>query len=227
LAIHLYCLLPAASSARPPAAPAVRVLQADGFVAWVSDTADARLSRDARDAARATIEHDGVIGAAIAQGVTPVPAALADPYDTDDELLTDIASHAPAIREAILQLTDLVEMTAIVAMTDAALPEGAEGRGRAYLEQLRSQSSRAAAVLDRIAADLRSHSGQESRRVEGGRAAISHLVRRELMDAYRQSALTHVGQGYRIVIDGPRAPYSFGLFSPQRGMVNWRPVPAA
>jgi hypothetical protein len=57
-----------------------------------------------------------------------------------------------------------------------------------------------------------------ARRVEGGRVALSHLVERGGVAAYREAALSFSGEGYRIVIDGPRAPYSFALFTPRRGV---------
>lgn len=214
---HLYCLLPAASELALP--PAVRLLAARGIVAWVGDTPDVRLSRDARDAARATIEHDRVVSAALAQGVTPVPASLADAFAGDADAIADLAVHHTAIMDALALVHERVEMTTLIAMDDGTPAPGAEGRGRAYLEQLRSQPTRAAGVADRIADALRALAGPERRRLSGGRAALSHLIVRGDIDRYRQEALRHAGEGYRIVIDGPRAPYSFALYSPRHGMI--------
>lgn len=221
---HLYCLLPATTDAVPPAS--VRVLAiADGLIAWVSDSSSPRLSRDARDAARATVEHDRVVGAALAQGVTPVPALLADPYEADAEATVDVAMRSNEILEALERISGRVEMTAIVAMNDAT-PAAAPGRGRAYLEQLRSQPSRAAAIADRLAAGLQGVAGQPVRRADGGRVAISHLVGRASVQDYRSRALAFAGDGYRIVIDGPRAPYSFAAYSPRKGFLKDQPASA-
>jgi hypothetical protein len=214
---HLYCLLPAASELAPP--PGVRVLAAPGLVAWVADTPELRLPRDARDAARATLGHDRVVGAALAQGTTPVPASLADAFPDDDAVAADLARHVGAIQAAMTEVQGRVEMTTIVAMNDSTPIDGVEGRGRAYLEQLRDQPSRASAVADRIAHAMRGLAGPERRRLNGGRAALSHLIVKADIDRYRQAALGQAGEGYRIVIDGPRAPYSFASFSPRRGMI--------
>src|SRR3954465_8566621 len=95
---HLYCLLPRGSSAIPPAG--VRVLDTPAALAWVGDAAQPRLSRDARDAVRETLAHDRVVGSALDQGVTPMPASLTDPYEDDAALQVDAAAHARAIERA-------------------------------------------------------------------------------------------------------------------------------
>src|SRR5690349_13570182 len=123
---HLYCLLPRGSSAVPPMG--IRAIDARVAVAWVADTTNARLSRDARDAARATIEHDRVVGAALAQGVTPIPASLTDAYDDDGALRVDLNAHAQSIEMAFPLIRDMVEMTTIVALQDAAPRPDAPGR---------------------------------------------------------------------------------------------------
>jgi hypothetical protein len=224
---HLYCLVPARGELRLPGTPPIRVLGFGPVSAWVSDAAGAALSRDARDVARAAVEHDRVIGAALGQGVTPLPAALADPYEDDAAASADIALHMGAIADALDRMQGRVEMTIIVALTDAPPPPDAAGRGRAYMEQLRSQSSRANEVADRIAASLEPIAGNGRRRADRGRVAVSHLVDRGAVDEYRVRALASAGDGYRIVIDGPRAPYSFARYSPRRGVIADAPAPTA
>ena len=224
---HLYCLLPAGSSATPPDSPPIRVLHVDGIAAWVGEADGARLPREVREATRATIEHDRVIGRALAQEVSPVPALLADPYESDAQASADIAAHADSVMKCLDAVRDRVEMTVVIGLTDAPPSEKTEGRGRAYLEQLRSLPSRAASVADRVETTLRPIAGEGRRRADGGRAAISHLISRDTVSAYRETALKMSGPGYRIVIDGPRAPYSFASFSPRNGIVTQRPGSAA
>ena len=213
---HLYCLLPRGSSAAPPAG--IRVVDAKVALAWAGDANSPRLSRDARDAARATVEHDRVIGSALAQGLTPLPASLADPYDDDASMVADIDSHSQVMEPAFAAIAGMVEMTTIVAMQDATPGADTPGRGKAYLEQLRSMPARVGAIADRIAAALKHMSTDMRRRDDAGKVALSHLVPRHAIDLYRTAALAQAGDGYRLVVDGPRAPYSFVLFSPRRGL---------
>ena len=215
---RLYCLLPRESSAVPPAG--VRVLDAQVAIAWVSDTDEPRISRDARDAARATIDHDRVVGSALAQDVTPIPASLADPYPDDAALVSDVASHAEMLEPAFMAVAGMVEMTTIVALRDATPPADEPGRGKAYLEQIRTAPQRANDVADRIARALSESFADSARRGDGGTVALSHLMPRTAIDLYRTLCLANAAPGYKLVIDGPRPPYSFALFSPGRGLVT-------
>lgn len=213
---HLYCLLTRGSSAAPPAD--VRVVDTPTALAWVSDVAEPRLSRDARDAARATIAHDRVIGSALQQGVTPMPASLADPYGDDADLRADVAAHASGIQLAFPAIAGMIEMTTIIAVLDTPPAADAPARGTAYLEQIRSAPARAAAVADRMSAAMNERFADSRRRGEGARVSLSHMMPRSAIDLYRTIALGFAGDGYRIVVDGPRAPYSFALFSPRKGV---------
>ena len=215
---HLYCLVPARSELRLP--PTIRLLVAGDVAAWVASSTASSLSRDAREVGRATVEHDRVVSAALAQGVTPVPVSLADPYPDDSAASRDVAAHSAAIARALERIRDLVEMTTIVTLTDAAPPADAAGRGRAYLEQLQSQRARIGAIADRIAAELRTTAGDARRRGDGSTAALSHLIPRDAVEAYHDRVISLAGQGFRILIDGPRAPYSFTRFSPRQGILD-------
>jgi hypothetical protein len=214
---HLYCLLPTGSSASPPAS--VRALAVRGIVAWVSDTESPRLSRDARDAARAVLAHDRVVAAAVEQGVTPVPASLADPYESDQSAIDDISSAADAVSGMLRDVAGKVEMTAIVSVIDAAPAEAAASRGREYLEQIRSRPGRAQAVAGRVAEALVVVGGEPRVRPAADRVALSHLIPRDQVVKYREAAQAAGGDGYRIVVDGPRAPYSFATFRPRGGTI--------
>jgi hypothetical protein len=215
---HLYCLLPRESSATPPAA--VRVVDAGVGLAWVASTDNTRLSRDAREVVRATVEHDGVVGLALGQGVTPMPASLADPYDDDSALVADVATHAYLLERAFLAIAGMVEMTAIIAVSDAPPAADAPGRGKAYLEQIRSAPARVGAIADRIAGSLSRIIPDSRRRDDGNRVALSYLLPRTAEPVFRAAIQNLSGDGYRIVIDGPRAPYSFALFSPRHGLMT-------
>lgn len=211
---HLYCLLPATSSVAPP--EGVRTLRIGDLTAWVSDTPVAQVSRDARAAGRAAVDHDRVSGVAISQGVTPVPASLADAYADDAELQADVRSHAPAIEQALHEIEGLVEMTTIIAARDASPPPEAPGRGRAYLEQLRGLPDRSLKFADAVGQGL-SRFGTAERRAAGARVAISHLIPRADVTAYRSEASGLTTDGFTLVVDGPRAPWSFACFAPRRG----------
>jgi hypothetical protein len=214
---HLYCLLPAGSSAAPPAT--VRALEVRGIVAWVSDAESPRLSRDARDAARAVLAHDRMVASAIEQGVTPVPASLADPYESDDAALADVGLNTDAISGLLRDVAGRVEMTAIISVTDTTPPAAAESRGRQYLEQIRSRPARAGSIADRVVEALTAVGGEARVRPAADRVAVSHLIPRDRMVRYREAAQAAAGDGYRIVIDGPRAPYSFATFRPRGGTI--------
>lgn len=212
---HLYCLLPAASNAAPPAG--VRTVRVGDLTAWVSDTETARVSRDARLAAREAVEHDRVIGSALSQDVTPVPASLADAYANDAELQADLLAHAAALEQALRTLDGFVEMTTIIAARETTPSATAPGRGRAYLEQLKALPTRASGLADSIERAL-ARFGTSHRRASGGRVALSHLVRRADVPNYGELARGLTGDEFKLVVDGPRAPYSFARFEPRRGL---------
>jgi hypothetical protein len=216
---HLYCLLPAGGEAAPaPDTGSVRVLEVGGIAAWVGDSATERLPRDKRRAAVEAIEHDRIIGSALSRGVTPLPATLTDPYLNDEEALADIANRAGEIRASLSEIDGAVEMAVIVAGRGPLVPSSAspaEARpGRAYLERVRDLPNRLAALADEIDSRLQMVVLASSRRIDADRLGLSHLVLRGRVDEYRSLALRCVFEGYRVVVDGPRAPYSFAAFSP-------------
>lgn len=202
----------------PPAG--IRAVNTRVAVAWADDASEPSLSRDARAAARATIEHDRVIGSALAQSITPMPASLADPYDDDAAMVADIDAHAREVELAFPAIADMVEMTTIIAVHDTPPAAGVSGRGKAYLEQLKNAPNRAAEISDRIAHSLSQVFSDSRRRGNAATVALSHLMPRHAVGLYRDLVLAHAGAGYRIVIDGPRAPYSFALYSPRRGLMT-------
>jgi Gas vesicle synthesis protein GvpL/GvpF len=227
---HLYCLLPAGSDSTPPLADslppaerggaAVRALRVGGIVAWVASTAESRLTREGRRAAAEAVRHDRVIARALARGVTPVPATLADPYPDDDALIAGIGGRTAEIVKSLDRVAGAVEMAVILAPRDsggeiAETPVAAGGPGRQYLERRRDLPARLAAAADEIDERLRPIALDSSRRADKDRVGLSHLIRRADVDRYRAIAVAHLSERYRIVVDGPRAPYSFAAFSPR------------
>lgn len=227
---HLYCLLPSGSDVSPPsAAPPIRILEIGEVVAWVGDSSGDRLPRDTNRAAVEAVEHDRVIGHALASGVTPVPASLADPYASDANARTDIERRITEIRSSLAMIAGNLEMATIIAVgTVPVISSGSSagsGRGRAYLEHLRDLPARATAIADSVERRVEKIALASSRRAEGGRVGLSHLVNRNQVDAYRTAALGVMAEGHRILVDGPRAPYSFAAFSPQRPGTEAGPIP--
>jgi hypothetical protein len=215
---HLYCLLPAGNDSAPPVdEPAVRALATGGIVAWVGDTVDDRLPRDRTKATREAVEHDRIVGLALARGTTPIPASLGDPYPTDEAVLSDISGRMSEIRELLATVDGAVEMAVILSVSTRPhagreVPDAAHP-GRAYLEQLRDLPAVAAAAADAVDARLGESAIARTRRTDGARVGLSHLIKRDQVDAYRKAALSCLSDRYRMLVDGPRAPYSFAAFS--------------
>jgi hypothetical protein len=219
---HLFCLLATGSDAAPPTNVGVdvRALVVGDVVAWVSTVAKDRLTREGRAVAAEAVRHDRVVAQALARNVTPMPATLADGYATDSDVVADVAARREEIGIALEQIAGLVEMAVIIASASHAADENAEavagGPGRKYLEQLRDRPARLTDVAARIDGALGSISRDTRRRIERDRIGMSHLVRRADIDHYRTVVLGFAGSAYRLVVDGPRAPYSFASFAPDR-----------
>jgi hypothetical protein len=216
---RLYCLIDATSDLHPPTEfPGVRVLVIGRVAAWVATVERAEVHRDARRAAREVVEHDRVIAHAVSRGLNAVPATLADAYQSDDAAAADISERTPEIVNAMARTDGSVEM-ALVVIPDTpafAVPADSRGPGRAYMERLRSLP----ATLTDVADDLDRRVGPlalaTARRVDRDRVGVSHLVRLADVSAYRQ-AVADVNGRFRLIVDGPRAVYSFAAFSPRPG----------
>jgi hypothetical protein len=234
---RLYCLLPAGSDSAPPEladnlpklAPSeargaqqgdVRALRVGGIVAWVATTTETRLTREGRRAATEAVRHDRVIALALARDITPVPATLADPYPDDAALIADVGGRTAEIAKSLDRVAGAVEMAVILAPRDSGseaveAQAAASGPGRQYLERRRELPARLAAAADEIDARLHPIALDSSRRADKDRVGLSHLIRRADVDRYRALAVAHLSDHCRIVVDGPRAPYSFAAFSPR------------
>jgi len=220
---HLYCLLPAASDSAAPAVgegAAVRALHVGGVVAWVASTTENRLVREGRRAAGEAVRHDRVIAQALARNVTPVPGTLADPYPDDAALVADITSRTAEIVESFSRVAGAIEMAVILAPRQGGSeepPDVSGGPGRRYLERQRDLPARLTAAADDIDQRVGTLALATSRRTDKDRVGLSHLVRRGDVERYRSVTLSAASDRYRLLVDGPRAPYSFAAFSPNPG----------
>src|SRR2546430_666096 len=110
-----------------------------------------------------------------------------------------------------------VEMAVLLAARAPDVEEDAErpgGPGRRYLERQRDLPSHLAGAANAIDDRLRQIALASSRRVDSQRVGLSHLIRRADVDRYRSIAVASISEPFRLVVDGPRAPYSFAAFSP-------------
>ena len=247
MSTHLYCLLPASPSGVPPEltgidAAVVRALDIGAMQAWVSTTEPRPeiVTNVAADAALAGIrEHDAVVERALSTGVTPLPARFGQRFRDDDACAAEIARKADAILPLLLAVQGLVEMTLIltpstkraVAELVPVLPEmvGEDpGVGRRYLEALKNREAATGAVrqaLDALAQRLGEAAEGFVQRVSVHEnlakmpmRAISHLVRRDVIDSYRDAVgAVHPTTDYRFLVVGPRAPYSFASLQASDG----------
>ena len=229
---HLYCVLPLAAHATLPLGlnglrgAAVRAVEVDELVAWVSD-----VDRGSPPDIEGVKAHDAVVQAALETGTTPVPARYGQRFDDDGALGEALSRQGESIRAALANVQGFVEMTLLLTPStkrmihdlEPVLPEMVDetpGRGRRYLETLRAREAATGAVrraLDGLAQGLAEVAQRFARRVSVQEnptrlpiRTISHLVAREAVEQYR-SALDAVRPpaDSRFLVIGPRAPYSF------------------
>lgn len=230
---HLYCVLPPDRSDTIPiglagvAGARVRSLPVAHLVAWVSD-AD-RSSPASIEGIRA---HNDVVEAAMETGFTPVPARFGQRFEDDDACRAALASRSPSVEALIASMQGFVEMTVLITLStprmvrdlEPVIPEmldtRAPGVGRRYLDTLRKREARTGEISE-ATRDI-------ACRIEGAGApfvhrslshqtitpmplrTISHLVRREDIAAYRDAlARVDTAGDFRMLLIGPRAPYSF------------------
>jgi hypothetical protein len=218
---------------------AVRALDIDRMVAWVSDAQPRpRPPEIAEDIAIAGVrEHDAVVEAALGTGITPVPVRFGQRFANDEACAQGLARNAGRISTLLEAVQGFVEMTLILAPSTRrvvadlipVLPEMVgEGAGRRYLESLREREAATGSVrqaLDTLGQRLSVAAQEFVRRVSVHEnlakmpmRAISHLVARDVVDRYRESVgAVHPTADYRFLVVGPRAPYSFATLSESDG----------
>jgi hypothetical protein len=236
---YLYCVLtrdqPTESTVatlRGIADADVRVLAVGGLEAWVS-TVGSSTPVASVDCVK---QHDRVVSAALATGRTPLPARFGQTWASDAECSTSIADRARELTLRLRRVAGLVEMTVCTLLPElppaVSTPAGNpthSGRGRAYLDGLRARAHRERhlrtaleALRQRVSAALSPLSRAEMAEIRGSADAlalsVSYLVERGLEDRFRET-VTDVGRdaGIRLVVAGPRAPYSFAPAPQQPG----------
>ena len=231
---YLFCVLTPASElggAMPHGFERrVRALDAGPLVAWVETIAHGPVAT--------TLEnvrvHDAVTDAAMATGVTPVPARFGQHFQSDDACRDALRSRAPRLLADLARVDGLVEMRVIAKLAvgppavgervpDAVerLSHGTEGRGRAYLNSLRRRrivernlQALSVAVRQRLTETVGAFVRGEAISLDPVPAAVlntAHLVPRDAVTQYRSALLdaTLGPEVERIVVSGPGAPYRF------------------
>lgn len=179
--------------------------------------------------------HDRVVRAAL-RTATPLPlrfgatfpdagAALAALSAREAELLATLRRVEGRVEVGVAVLWDAAaERERLLAERPELRPEpGKPSGGREYLERRRREQALEGALRERAAGLLQSvaehlagvdPSAAEARSVLAGpelAGAVAHLVRREHLFSYRETAL-RAGEGLpgaRLRLSGPWAPYSF------------------
>lgn len=228
---YLYCLLaPPRPELLPPElrgidGTPVRSLASGDLEAWVGTVSGAV----APDVARARA-HNEVVDAAMATGRTPLPARFGQRFADDAACLADIEQRRAIVEAALRRVQGTVEM-AILVTTDsppgnaephapARVDPHAPRAGHRYLAALRAREADEERWRERVLEQLHSVAGMVAAlasasappEVGRGRVAgiLTHLVPPEAVPAYRAAALrATLAPGFRVVVAGPRAPYSF------------------
>jgi Gas vesicle synthesis protein GvpL/GvpF len=235
MGVHLYCLLPGAVGPAIPmglagvAGAPVRLLSLDDLVAWVSDAV-----RGLPFGADAVAEHDAVVDVALATGATPIPVRFGQRFDDEDGCRNVLAQRSPEIHTLLNEISGCVEMTLLVTPSTRRMLRDLEpvspqpvrldpwrhDAGDEYLRALRDErvgahDIRAATAV--LAERVTSAVGDFVRRAARHRTVthmplltLSHLIPRDSVDAYRRAAESvPTGSELRLLVIGPRAPYSF------------------
>jgi len=233
--IHLYCIVPNARRGAVAPMPGlsgvsssrVRALPLGTFSAWVSDVE--RGMPVHLDGVKA---HDSVIEAALATGNTPVPARFGQRFEDDEACMAALQRRAEPVSALLDMVSGQVEMTLLIAPStsrmlrdlEPVLPTSASssphGPGRSYLESLRSREDSAgqvragaAAFAQRVSEAVEQfvHRTTEHQPVTRlPMLTVSHLITRAAVDEYRTMAQSvPPGAEFRLLVIGPRAPYSF------------------
>ncbi len=210
----------------------VRQLVADGLEAWVSTV----VSATPVATVDSITQHDRVVSAALASGRTPLPARFGQTWASDTACAASIGERTAELEPVLRRVAGLVEMTvctllpgtppvasAPVAASDDAAP------GRAYLEGLRARTNRErhlrTALEDlrqRVSGALGPLARGEVAEIRGSERAlalsVSYLVERGGEARFR-AAVADVAReaAMRLVVAGPRAPYSFAPTPRQPG----------
>jgi len=233
---YLYCVLtPPKADALPPglrgiAGAPVRSVVApapSGIEAWVATIEDPVLRSSGRELAEQALLHNTVIEAALATGRTPLPARFGARFRDDAACVSRLEEHHIQLEEALRRIAGAVEMTVLLVPRAQRIEEGADrpqrnepAAGRRYLEAIRVRSQNAErrrAAADRLTERLASAAvplvrGEARRSDSSGVVSVAHLVGLDDLGRYRRMvAELSTDNLFRIVVAGPRAPYSFAV----------------
>ncbi len=226
---YLYCLLPRGVAIVPDdltgiGGAAVRAITAGNLVAWVSTTD--RVPEPGVELAKV---HNDVVEAALAGDVTPLPARFGQVFADDAMCVADLGKRAASLTSALARVANMVEMGILIAPATvdahraesdvAGIDASVPGAGRRYLAALREQERERKHWADAVGRHIGSIEAElgalvrGTARVEprrGVAAGVAHLVPRESVSRYREIVRGHTAPtDFRLVIAGPRAPYSF------------------
>jgi hypothetical protein len=183
--------------------------------------------------------HDAVVESALDIGATPVPARFGQRFNDDDACRVALEQRVEPVSRVLTALQGLIEMTLLVTPSTRRMLRDLEpafaggggsepdefehsplGPGRTYLESLRAKGaavSEMRGALSRLAERIAVAVAVFVRRSAEHEAVtrmpmltLSHLIERGAADAYRATAAAvPTGQELRVLVIGPRAPYSF------------------
>jgi Gas vesicle synthesis protein GvpL/GvpF len=240
---YLYCLL--TLSAEPDSPPpiargiggaAVRILPAGPLEAWVSTIA----SSPPTATVEAVREHDAVVSAALATGRTPLPARFGQIWPSDADCATAVAQRREELESFLRHVAGTVEMTVCTLLPGMppapsripTPPSRVAKPGTEYMLRLRARADRERhlrfaleTLRARVSRALGPISRGEIAEIRGSDEAlalsVSYLVERGKEPEFRR-AVDEVSResAARLVIVGPRAPYSF---TPPARSVRHRP----
>lgn len=231
MGIHLYCMLERRGNATVPdglhglAGRSVRALSLGEVDAWVSD-----VPRGLPVTIDAVKVHDEVVEAALATGATPVPARYGQRFDDDQSCGDALARRIEPLRALLSRVAGCVEMTLILTPSTGRMLRELDGEtaahqdgsapGTQYLNRLRRREQAVAAsgsparrLLERIQQAVAPWVKGETTHEPVVRRLLltaSHLVERGASAGYRAAVARVVtGSDLRVLVVGPRAPYSF------------------
>lgn len=238
MATYLYCVLAPPkieafpSGLRGIAGVAIRsvvVPAANGIEAWVATIEDSTLHSTRQALVEQALLHNEVVDAALATGRTPLPARFGSRFRDDAACAAHLEARHAELEATIRRFAGTVEMAVLLVPNAARGARGADRpnrheptAGRRYLEAIRERTQsgdrrRAAAerLAERLTSSLAPIVKAEARRLDSpGVVSIAHLVERTDLELYRRMVRElSTDNDFRIVVAGPRAPYSFAAES--------------
>jgi hypothetical protein len=207
----------------------VVVREREGLEAWIATIDEATLRASGSALAKLAIVHNEVVEAALATGRTPLPARFGTRFADDDALLSDLREHRAQLIDRLHRVAGAAEMSVLVVPRDQSpkhsttQPRPDEpAAGRRYLEAVRERTRseerrhiEANNVAERVSQAVSAITRGEIRSTSATVLSIAHLVRQDDLERYRLELLQlDVGEKFRIIVAGPRAPYSFSADQP-------------